>query len=156
MNATNDSRHPDFTTYLDAAQTWNLVKFMREEWVDPNALYDLQVSGPPMHYEVVASVWTLVKPTLTYSNIGKDGDATAGKTLYTSKCQSCHGATGMTVLLETGTMSLGEFVRAKPNEAWFKIKFGQGTAMAPGLVSATTDLKNLYKALASTTGFPDN
>lgn len=155
MNVGSDNRHPDFSTFLDAGQIWNIVKFMREEWVEPNALYDLQVSGPPMHYEMVAGVWTLMKPTLTFSNIGKDGDAVAGKTLYGTKCQNCHGATGATVTLESGTMTLGQFVRAKPHEAWFKIKFGQGTAMAPGDVKATSDLKNLYKALANTTDFPD-
>ena len=154
MNATSDSRHPDFSTYLQPAQVWNLVKFLREELVRPNELYDLQVAGAPMHYEDIAGVRTLVSPTLTYTNLGTTGSGPAGKTLYTAKCAGCHGADGKTVTMEA--MSLGQFVRAKPHEAWFKVKFGQGTVMAPGLVTATSDLKNLYKALASTTDFPDN
>jgi len=77
MNAASDSRHPDYTGYLEDGQVWDLVKFMREEWVDSNELYDLAVSGAAMHYADVDGAWTLVKPTSTYSNIGKDGDAAA-------------------------------------------------------------------------------
>ena len=155
MNAANDSRHPDFSKYLSEAQIWNLVKFMREEWVSPNELYDLQVVGAPMHYEMVAGVSTLIKPKLTVTNIGKDGDAVAGKATYTAKCAACHDADGKKVLLEKGTMTLGQFVRGKANEAWFKIKFGQGAVMVPGLITSTQDLKNLYKAFADTATFPD-
>jgi len=128
---------------------------MREEWVEPNTLYDLQVSGGPMRYAMVADVWTLVKPTLSYSAIGQDGDAAAGTAVYTAKCTACHGATGIQTVGGGGT--LGKFVRSKPNEAWFKVKFGQPTAggMLPGLVTSTDDLKNLYKAFANTTNFPD-
>ena len=153
INSASDSRHPDFSAVLDPAQIWNLAKFMKEEWVRPNELYDLQVAGAPMHYEDVGGVRTLVSPVVTYSNLGKNGTEAAGKTVYTAKCTGCHGATGKTVTMEG--LSLGAFVRAKPNEAWFKIKFGQGTVMAPGLVTTTADLKNLYKALANTTDFPD-
>jgi len=53
-------------------------------------------------------------------------------------------------------LSLGAFVRAKPNESWFEIKFGQASGgMLPGLVTATKDLKDLYKAMANMTDFPD-
>jgi len=155
INAANDSRHPAFAGHLEPAQIWNIVKFMREEWVDPNELYDLAIVGAPLHYEDVAGVWTLKKPTLTFTNLGKDGDAVAGKTLYAAKCAGCHNSDGKLVLLEKGTMTLGQFVRGKPHEAWFKIKFGQGAVMLPGLVTATSDLKNLYKAMADTTAYPN-
>jgi len=53
-------------------------------------------------------------------------------------------------------MSLGQFVREKPNEAWFKAKFGEpGTGMDPGIVTATSDLQDLYRALANSANFPD-
>ena len=45
---------------------------MKEEWVRPNELYDLQVAGAPMHYEDVGGIRTLVSPVVTYSNLGKD------------------------------------------------------------------------------------
>jgi len=153
MNAASDSRHPDYSKALEPAQVWNLVRFMKEEWVAPNELYELQVAGAPLHYEDIGGNRTLVSPTLTYANIGTTGSADAGKAVFTAKCAGCHGATGKTVTMEG--MSLGQFVRAKPNEAWFKIKFGQGTVMAPGLVKTTDDLRNLYKALANATDFPD-
>lgn len=36
------------------------------------------------------------------------------------------------------------------------MKFGQpGSGMNPGLVTATSDMQDLYKALANTTTFPD-
>jgi mono/diheme cytochrome c family protein len=154
MDVGSDSRHPDFTGYLADAQVWNLVKFMREEWIDPNALYDLQVTGGPMGYAMVAGVWTLVKPTLTFTNVGQDGDAAAGTVVYNATCAGCHGADGTT--LPIAGQSLGALVRAKPHEAWHKVKFGEPAAgMAPGLVTSTTDMKNLYKALADTVAFPD-
>lgn len=155
MNATLDSRHADYTTYLTAAQAWNIVKFMREESVLPSELYDLQVSGAPMHYEVISNVWTLVKPTLTYSNIGAKGNGPNGKTLFASKCQNCHGTDGKQFKLDGNTITgVGQFVRTKPNEAWFKMKFGEGT-MPVGVIKTTSDLKDLYKALVNTTDFPD-
>jgi hypothetical protein len=153
MNAAGDSRHPDYSGSLTEAQIWNMVKFMKEEWIAPNDLYDLQVSGAPMHYEMVNGVNTLIKPKLTYTNIGKDGDAVAGKVIYKAKCESCHGVDGKTVAIES--MSLGQFVRAKPHESWFKTKFGQSTVMAPGLVTATKDHKDLYKLMADPTAFPN-
>ena len=150
--------HPDFTAALSNAQIWNLVKFMREEWVNPNDLYALSVTGAAMHWEYSAATtsWVLKKPKLTFSSIGTDGNAGRGNTIYTEKCGSCHGANGKTILLETNTMSLGEFVRSKPHEAWFKVKFGNGAAsMPPGMVTSTTDLKDLYKAFTDTVDFPN-
>jgi mono/diheme cytochrome c family protein len=145
-----DSRHPDYSSALTASQIWDLVKFMREEWVGPNEFYDLAVTGPVMHYD---SGGVLVSPTLTYTDIGKDGNAAAGATAYAAKCAGCHGADGTTVTIGTG--GLGAFTRASPHESWFKTKFGQQSAnMPPGLVTSTQELKDLYKALASPVDYP--
>lgn len=148
------SGHPNYSTVLTPAQVWNIVKFLREEFVNPNELYDLQITGAAMHYEWDDTAWVLKKPALTYTNIGKNGNPTSGKTVYNAKCSGCHGADGKTNPPAEFT-GLGQFARAKPNEAWFKAKFGEPPAMAPGIVASTQDLKDLYKALADTVNFPD-
>lgn len=149
-----DNTHPDYSAQLSDDQAWNLVKFMREEWVAANLLYDLEVSGPAMYWDYSVDPPVLVKPTLTYSNVGALGDEANGQVLYASHCAPCHGADGTNH--DLGGRSLGQFVREKPNEAWFKAKFGEdGTGMAPGLLSATADLQDLYAALANAVNFPD-
>ena len=148
-----DNTHPDYSTDLTVGQVWNLVKFMREEWVEPALLYDLQVSGPAMFVDYTVAPPVVVAPTLTYSNIGALGDAANGNAVYAENCAGCHGADGTAIDIEG--RSLGLFVREKPHEAWFKAKFGEaGTGMEPGLVSATSDLQDLYAALADETSFP--
>ncbi len=153
LNLTS-SAHPDYSTVLTPAQIWNIVKFLREEFVNPNELYDLQISGPAMHYEWNGASWVLMKPVLTYSNIGKGGSAASGASVFANKCSVCHGANGKDNPPE-GFTSLGKFLRAKPHEAWFKAKFGEPPIMPPALVTSTQDLKDLYKALVDTVGFPD-
>jgi mono/diheme cytochrome c family protein len=147
-----DNTHPDYSMLTDA-QVWNIVKFMREEWVAPNLLYDLEVSGPAMYVDYSQVPPVVVKPTLTYSSQGALGNEASGQAIYTATCQACHGTDGTT--LDLGGRSLGQFVREKPQEAWFKAKFGEPGSMAPGLVTATSDLQDLYKALANSTNFPD-
>ena len=150
----SDNTHPDFSNLLSDAQVWNLIKFMREEWVAPNLLYDLEVSGPVMFWDYSVDPPVLVSPTLTFSSIGALGNEANGQTIVSASCASCHGADGTT--LDIGGRSLGQFVREKPHEAWFKAKFGEpGTGMMPGLVSSTSDLQDLYAALANATNFPD-
>lgn len=93
--------------------------------------------------------------TPPWSSLGRAqlGDAANGEVVYTTSCASCHGADGTAI--DIGGPSLGQFVREKPHEAWFKAKFGEaGTGMDPGLVSATSDLQDLYAALADETDYP--
>lgn len=149
----SDNTHPDYSVELTTGQTWNLVKFMREEWVEPSLLYDIEVSGSAMYVDY-SGVPVVVAPTITYSNIGALGTESAGQTLYAATCSTgCHGADGTNINI--GGRSLGEFVRDKPNELWFKAKFGEPGFMPPGLVTATSDLQDLYAALANATNFPD-
>jgi mono/diheme cytochrome c family protein len=127
----------------------------RDNTHPPNLLYDIEVTGPAMYVDRFDPANpVVVAPTITYSNVGALGNATNGATLYTDLCASCHGADGTTH--DLGGRSLGQFVREKPNEAWFKAKFGEaGTGMTPGLVTATSDLQDLYAALAIVANFPD-
>ncbi|MEJ2240330.1 MAG: c-type cytochrome [Gemmatimonadales bacterium] len=149
-----DNTHPDYSLELTTDQAWNIVKFIREEWVAPNLLYDIEVSGPVMYVDRSVDPPVVVAPTVTYTNVGALGDEVAGQALFASTCGGCHGADGTAHDLEG--RSLGQFVREKPNEAWFKAKFGEaGTGMTPGLVTAISDLQDLYAALANATNFPD-
>ena len=150
----SDNTHPDYSQELTDDQVWNVVKFMREEWVDPNLLYDIEVSGAAMYVDYTQDPPVVVKPTVTYSNVGAMGDEANGQVIYTARCESCHGADG--TAQDIGGRSLGQFIREKPNEGWFKAKFGEdGTGMDPGLVTSTSELQDLYKALANSTNFPD-
>lgn len=155
FNAT-DNAHPDYAAILTATQRWDLVKFLREEWVAPAELYDLAVTGETMHYDFTGGVKALVQPTLIYTNLGKDGVAASGATFYAANCASCHGADGKTFPLDGAAFTgVGAFTRAKPNEAWFKVRFGKPGSPMPQTPATVADLKNLYKALADTTAFPD-
>ena len=108
-----------------------------------------------MHWDYSTDPATLVSPDLTFTNIGKDGNAANGDTLFQAKCASCHGSDGKQIEVG-GYTGVGQFVRQKPHEAWFKIKFGEpGTGMMPGLLTKTSDLKDVYKALSDTTNYPD-
>ena len=148
-----DNTHPDFSILTDD-QVWNLVKFMREETVAANLLYDIEVSGPAMYVDYSQNPPVVVAPTVTYSNIGALGNETNGQAIVAATCAGCHGADGTAI--QIGSRSLGQFIREKPNEGWFKAKFGEpGTGMNPGLVTATSDLQDLYAALANATNFPD-
>lgn len=148
-----DNTHPDFAAQLTEGQIWNLVKFMREEWVAPSDLYDLQVSGQAGYWNYAVNPAVVVWPTLTYSNIGANGDAPNGGAIYADKCAMCHGVSGTNI--DLGGRSIGKFAREKPNELWFKAKFGEDGAMSSGIITATSDLQDLYAALVSTVNFPD-
>ncbi len=150
----SDNNHPDFSMALTSDQIWNIVKFMKEEWVPANMLYDLEVSGPAMYVDHTVDPPVVVEPTLTFSNVGALGNEASGQAIVTAKCAGCHGSDGLT--LDIGGRSLGQFIREKPHEAWFKAKFGEpGTGMLPGLVTTTSDLQDLYSALANSGNFPD-
>jgi mono/diheme cytochrome c family protein len=150
----SDNTHPDYSSHLTSAQAWNLVKFMLEEWVAASDLYDIEVKGPQMYVDYTQDPPVVMAPTITYSNVGAKGSAINGETIYDGKCQVCHGADG--TAHDMGGRSLGQFVREKPNEAWFKAKFGEpGTGMAPGLVTSLQDLQDLYAALANAANYPD-
>lgn len=152
----SDNSHPEYSKRLTQAQIWNLVKFMREEWVAPGDLYDIEVKGPKMYVDRTQTPPKVVAPTVTFTNIGAKGDASRGLGLHMTKCAVCHGGDGKRIVMEG--MSLGQFVRAKPHEAWFKVKFGQpGSGMLPGLlVTSLQDLQDLYAVLSRPTDFPNN
>lgn len=152
---TEGNGHPDYSALLTDTQVWNIVRFLREEWVSPEELYRLAVDGPPIYTDGVGAVHA---PTLFYFGIGAGGNATNGDALYTAECALCHGADGRTISI--GGQSLGQTLRGKPHEVYHKVKFGQIAAdstvsMDPGALVATQDLLDLYAALTDTVTYPD-
>lgn len=145
-----DNTHPAFSDVLTSSQIWNLVKFMREEWIEPTDLYTLKVEGPIMHWDYSTDPPTLITPTRSYSDIGIGGNAGRGEAIFATTCAECHNETG------TGLgLSVGNLVRTKPHEIWLKAKFGEPGHMPAGLVTELQDLKDLFQALIDIAKFPD-
>jgi len=141
-NATEGDKMPSLTEILSDAQIWDMVKFMKEGMFDVSQLYDATYTGT---YPTGKSV---------FANVGKDGNEAAGNTFYSANCAGCHGADAKTITVEG--MSIGKFTRSKPNEVQHKVKYGQlGSAMAGEFDITVTNMKDLYKALANSTKYPD-
>ena len=121
----------------------NFSEFMTEEVIDTDELYEFTTSG------------TYPTGSWTPSNIGLDGDAANGNAIYAAEsCAACHGADGTQIMVD-GSFSVGSFFRQKSNEAQHKVKFGQlGTLMNP-LITDVDDIRDLYKAMADETTYPD-
>ena len=110
--------------------------------VDVSELYSANYSG------------TYPTGIAVYNNIGLDGDAAMGKAYYAAECASCHGDDGTLFAIED--KSVGQFLRAKPYEVHHKTKYGAlGTEMVGEFDITLENTKNLYRALANTTDFPD-
>ena len=141
-NSTLGDQMPDLSEFMSDDAMWDLVKFLKQEAIDTDLLYGSSTTG------------TYPTGSISYSNIGRNGDATAGDALYTSQCAGCHGADGTQIFVD-GSFSVGSFLRAKPYEAQHKFKFGQlGTGMG-SLVTDLDSMLDLYKALTSTATYPD-
>jgi len=143
-NSTIGDQMPNYGGILTDGQIWDLVKFLREEAVDVSLLYDATLSG------------TYPTGSITVSNLGKDGSATAGDTFFSSNCATCHGANGKAFLVDGNAYTVGRHMRSKPWEDQHKVKYGNpGTSMVP-MAATISDLKNLYKAIADTVKYPNN
>lgn len=141
-NNTEGDKMPDYTQILTDAQLWDLVKFMKESMFDVDKLYQGTYTG------------TYPTGSFSFSDVGRDGNEANGNSLYTSKCASCHGADGTT--LDLGGRSAGQFVREKAYEVQHKVKYGQlGSNMTGEFDMTLAEMKDLYKALANTTNYPD-
>jgi mono/diheme cytochrome c family protein len=146
-NVAEGDKMPNLTELLTDAQIWDMVKFMKEGMMDVSQLYDATYTG--------------VYPTgsMAISNVGKDGNATNGKNYYNSNCAACHGANGTTLngvphVIEGYT--IGQFTRKKGNEVQHKVHYGQlGSPMTGEFDITTAQMKDLYKALANETDFPN-
>ncbi len=141
-NNTEGDKMPNYGQLLTDAQIWDIVKFMKEGMFDVTELYDATYTG------------TYPTGSFTFLNIGKNGNETNGNTLYTTKCASCHGANGSTI--DLGGNTVGKFTRTKAYEVQHKVKYGQlGSSMAGEFDMTLSEMKDLYKALANETNFPN-
>jgi mono/diheme cytochrome c family protein len=143
-NSTVGDQMPNVSEFMTDEQVWDLVKFLKEEVLDTDELYDFTTSG-----SYPTGSWTP-------SNIGKDGSAANGNSTYAdANCAFCHGADGTEIMVD-GSFSVGSFFRMKGNEAQHKVKFGQlGTQMLNLGVTELDDMRDLYKAMADETMYPD-
>lgn len=142
-NATEGDKMPDLTQLLTDAQIWDMVKFMKEGMFDVSNLYDASYTG------------SYPTGSASYSNIGLDGNEADGNAYYTANCSLCHGIDGKNIPLEGG-ISLGKFMRSKPNEVQHKVKYGLlGSAMVGYFDISLDQMKALYKACANAAVFPD-
>lgn len=146
-NSTEGDKMPNLNQLLTDEQIWDLVKFLKEGMMDVSQLYDATYTG------------TYPTGSMTVTNVGKDGDPVKGKSYYNSNCAACHGAKGTTLngtphLIEG--MTIGEFTRKKAFEVQQKVHYGQlGSPMTGEFDITTAEMKNLYKALADVTNFPN-
>ena len=131
---------PAFGKIFTEGEIWDIVKFLKENAYDTTALYDLKTEG------------TYPTGVVSYAELGRDGDAPVGRTVFEDKCADCHGDDGLEI--DLGGKSVGQFLRTKAYEVHHKVGFGQlGSAMGPTKLSPEK-MKNLYKALADETAFP--
>jgi mono/diheme cytochrome c family protein len=145
-NFVEGDKMPNYSEILTDGQIWDIVKFFKEEAFNVKDLYDYSTTG------------TYPTGKITYSNIGKNGNATRGKALFDSEgcaVQACHGAKGNAIKVDNATYTVGGFLRAKPNEAQHKIRFGQNEDS--GMFARELNLQqmqDLYAALSDTLAFP--
>jgi mono/diheme cytochrome c family protein len=148
-SSTIGDQMPNYGAIFSDKQIWDYVKFLKNECFDVKQLYDFTITG------------AYPTATVTYSNIGKDGNANTGNTFYTTSCKPCHGADGKSksdgsaFLVDGGAYSVGSHVRAKPYEGAHIIKYGVlGLTMKNRTVSLQ-QVKDLFKALSDTTKYPN-
>ena len=140
-NNTEGDKMPDLSQILTDKEIWSLVKFLKEGMIDVTELYNGNYQG--LYPSGIAS----------YSEIGLNGDATAGNAYYADNCASCHGSDGLKINLDG--LGVGGFTRAKPYEVQHKTKFGQlGSSMGGAFEITDEEMRNMYKALADESDFP--
>ena len=141
---------PNYGKLLTDAQVWDLVKFIKEGALDTDQLYDVVTTG------------TYPTGTRIFTNVGKNGDAALGKVFYDNNCASCHGSNGrdnngtiVSINANIG-LSMGQFAREKTYEIQHKSRYGTlGSSMAGTPTATVDDIKNMLKALADPTKYPD-
>lgn len=145
-NATVGDQMPNYGEILTDAQIWDIVKYLKEEALDTAKLYDLNLENGSY-------------PTRgrSFTNLGLNGSAAAGDTIYQDNCAVCHGGDGTEILVDGGEYTVGQHMRKKPYEDQHKVKFGHlGSIMGPILMdSDISDIQDLFAAMQDTQKYPD-
>ncbi|MBK5214898.1 MAG: cytochrome c [Flavobacteriaceae bacterium] len=139
--ALGGNNHPDYGTILSDALIWDLVKFLKEGALDTDELYAINTEG------------TYPTGSRTFTDLGRNGNATSGHAFFAAKCASCHGADGTTI--DIGGKTLGNFTRSNPHEVQHKVVSGQLGSPMGSTPTTLEEMKNLYKALSDQTAYPD-
>lgn len=142
-NATVGDQMPDLNEIFTAAELWDLAKFLKDDAVDGDELYDITVTG------------AYPTATISYGNLGPGGDPVRGNELYAQQCAHCHGPDGTIFLVDGRAYTVGRHVRSKPYEGQHKIKFGQLGSVMGSTLTDLQDLKDMYAALSDATLYPD-
>ena len=143
VNTSYTASMPDYGLILTDAEIWQITKFLKNDALNTFNLYNITTSG---YYPT---------GTRTFSNIGKNGDAVAGKTIFASDCAGCHGANGTTIALDGASAYIGDFMRSSPYEFQHKARCGQpGTAMLTFIDNDESVIKDLLKAGQDAVAFP--
>ncbi|MCX6153880.1 MAG: c-type cytochrome [Candidatus Kapabacteria bacterium] len=109
---TYDSKHPDYGKILTDAQIWDAVKFLKVNAHNYLDFYDITTTG------------SYPTGTITFSNIGKAGNAAAGLVTYKAKCEVCHGSDGKKIDVYCQGLFMGEMFRKDPHEMQHKAIWG--------------------------------
>jgi len=146
IDPTVGDQMPDYAQIFTDEQIWDLANFLKNEALDTTQLYDITFDNG-----------VYPNQARTFSDIGKEGDASNGFTIYANKCASCHGADGTAFLVDGGNYTVGRHLRTKPYEDQHKVKFGHlGSTMGAILANdPLSDIKDLFKALDDDVIFPD-
>ncbi len=152
---TYDGTHPDYSTILTDAQIWDVVKFIKVTSHNVDDFYTTTTTG------------TYPTGKVTFSNIGKNGDAAAGLVTYKAKCESCHGADGKKIDIYCQGLFLGEMFRKDPHEIQHKAIWGMpkdrehldagcqaGGGIMPAIDITDQDIRNLMVMGQDTLLFP--
>lgn len=137
---------PDYSQILTDKQIWDLVAYFKQEAVDTTQLYDIELDAGEYPDR-----------GRTFSNLGRDGNGANGDAIFAANCAECHGTDGTAIPVDGGEYTVGAHLRAKPYEDQHKVKFGNlGTSMGAVLKdSSISDIRDLFKALANSTKYPD-
>lgn len=153
-HGTYDATHPDFSTILTDAQIWDVVKFIKVTSHNVDDFYTTTTTG------------TYPTGTVTFSNIGKGGNAAAGLVTYNANCKVCHGADGKKIDIYCQNLFLGEMFRKDPHEVQHKSLWGMpndrehvdsGCAFAgpmPAMPITDQDVRNMMVMGQDVTMFP--